>query len=98
MAAAHDDLLVATHLWLTGELGLRWEPGNKRWVDERLGLEVRVDVAKTLIAQGRLAELRTNVVEAMRKKAAKCGVRLGVPGVVDPLPDAAPGRPVARRR
>ncbi len=97
MAAAHDDLLVATHQWLTGELGLRWEQANKRWVDERLGLEVRVDVARTLIAQGRMAELRANVVEAMRKKAAKCGVRLGVPGVIDPLPDAVPGRALARR-
>ena len=97
MATEHDDALIGTHLWLTEELGLEWDPPNKRWTHAELGLEVRVDVARTLIAQGRLAELRANVVAAMHKKAARCGVRFGVPGVVDPLPGAMPDPALAGR-
>lgn len=89
MTANHDDALLAFHEWVTGELGLAFDPRGERWVHEPLGLEVRVSVARALVEQGRVAELRSNTVGAMQKRAAMLGIRYSVPGVADPEPDLA---------
>ena len=89
MTAKYDHALLAFHDWVTGELGLDFDPRGERWTHEELGLEVRVSVARALLEQGRSVELRTNTVGAMQKKAALLGVRYTVPGVVDPASDLA---------
>lgn len=93
--SGHSDLMLAFHEWVTGELGLVFDAANARWIDDALGLEVRVSVAHALLEQGRATELRANTIGVMQKRAALMGVRYGVPGVADPSFER-PARPSAR--